>query len=108
VDGVAVGDGRFGILATFNPDTAITGPGATAVYTLTLSNIGDTADSYSLDLDIPAGWTAELTRYGQPGQPIDLPALLFNSVELLLLVTPDENAAAGQLPDYPDGRFAEP
>jgi hypothetical protein len=53
VDGVAVGDGRFGLLAQFNPDTAITGPGATAVYTLTLSNIGDTADSVALDLDIP-------------------------------------------------------
>jgi uncharacterized membrane protein len=98
VDGAAVGDGRFGIIATFHPDTAVTGPGATAVYTLTLSNVGDTADSYSLDLDIPAGWTAELTRYGQPISAIDLPALLFNSVELLLLVTPDENALADSYP----------
>ena len=98
VDGVAIGDGRFGIVATFNPDTAITGPGATAVYTLTLSNIGDVADSYSLSLDIPAGWTSELTQFGQPVSQIDLPALLFNSVELLLLVTPDANALAGSYP----------
>jgi len=98
VDGVAVGDGRFGLLAQFNPDTAITGPGATAVYTLTLTNIGDTANSYGLDLEIPAGWTAELTRLGQPISQIDLPALLFNSVELLLLVTPDENALADSYP----------
>ena len=98
VDGVAVGNGRFGIIATFHPDTAITGPGATAVYTLTLRNIGDVADSVALDLDIPAGWTAELTRFGQPISQIDLPALLFNSADLLLLVTPDESALAGSYP----------
>jgi hypothetical protein len=61
-----------------------------------------------LDLDIPAGWTAELTRLGQPVSQVDLPALLFNSVELRLLVTPDASAAAGQLPDYGHGRFVEP
>jgi hypothetical protein len=49
-----------------------------------------------------------LTRFGQPVSQIDLPALLFNSVELLLLVTPDENAAGGQLPNYPYGRIIAP
>lgn len=98
VDGVAVGDGRFGILAAFNPDTVVTGPGATAVYTLTLTNVGDTADSYTLNLDVPVGWTAELTRYGVPITEIALPALLYNSAELRLLLTPATAAQPGSYP----------
>ncbi|MFO7541034.1 MAG: PKD domain-containing protein [Chloroflexota bacterium] len=98
VHGVAVGDGRFGILAQFNPETAITGPGATAVYTLTLSNVGDTAESVALSLDAPAGWTADLTLFGNPVSQVDLPALLFNSTDLLLLVTPDLSAQPGSYP----------
>jgi uncharacterized membrane protein len=47
---------------------------------------------------MPAGWTAELIQLGQPVSQIELPALLFNSVELRLLVTPDENALADSYP----------
>ena len=98
VDGIAVGDGRFGLLAQFDPATASTGPGATAVYTLTLSNLGDVGESALLSLDAPAGWTVELTQLSRPISQVDLPALLFNSTELLLLVTPDEGAIAGSYP----------
>ncbi|MBX3060768.1 MAG: VCBS repeat-containing protein, partial [Anaerolineae bacterium] len=98
VDGVAVGDGRFGILAAFHPDVVVTGPGATAVYTLTLTNVGDTTDSYTLSLDVPAGWTAELTHYGQPVSEISLSAPLYNSADLRLLVTPATSAQPGSYP----------
>ncbi|MCA9936984.1 MAG: hypothetical protein KC415_23780, partial [Anaerolineales bacterium] len=98
VDGVATGDGRFDVLPVFTPETAHAGPGATAVYTLTLSNIGDIADSYALTLDAPADWTVELDRNGTPLTEIALPAQVFNSADLLLLVTPDENAQPGSYP----------
>jgi hypothetical protein len=98
VDGVAVGEGRFGVLVEIAPGTLTTGPGATAVYTVTVTNVGDSADSYTLDLDIPTGWSAALTRLGQPVSQVDLPAQLFNSVALLLHLTPDENATPGNYP----------
>jgi uncharacterized membrane protein len=98
VDGVATGNGRFGIVAQFQPETVVTGPGATAVYTLTLTNVGDAADSYALSLDAPAGWTADLTRYDAPISEIVLPGQLFNSAELLLFVTPAPDAQPGSYP----------
>jgi uncharacterized membrane protein len=98
VDGIATGNGRFGILAAFNPESVVTGPGATAVVTLNLTNVGDMADSYGLTLDAPAGWDAELTRYGDSLNEVNLPALPFNQANLSLLVTPDVAAVAGSYP----------
>jgi PKD repeat protein len=98
VDGVAVGEGRYGLLAQFSPDTVSTGPGATAVYTVTLSNVGDVGERVGLSVDGPAGWTTRLTNLGAPVSELDLPALLFNSTDLQLLVTPAADAAPGSYP----------
>jgi hypothetical protein len=98
VDGVAVGVGRSGVLAQIDPALAVTGPGATAVYTVTVSNVGDTADDYALTVDAPAGWATQLTLLGAPVTQISLPATLFNTVDLLLLVTPPVGTAPGTYP----------
>ncbi|MCA9981546.1 MAG: hypothetical protein KDD89_11945, partial [Anaerolineales bacterium] len=98
MDGIATGNGRFGILAEFAPESVVTGPGSTAVVSYTLTNIGDTADEIALTIDAPAGWQAELLRYGQPITSLTLPALPFNEAQLPLLVTPDVAAVGGTYP----------
>ncbi|MCB9418991.1 MAG: hypothetical protein H6667_04265 [Ardenticatenaceae bacterium] len=80
---------------TLAPDPAVTGPGSTAVLTATVTNLGDLTETFDLSVTVPAGWSYELQRNGTTVTQLNLPPHLFNSADLLLLVTPDVAAVAG-------------
>ena len=54
------GVGSWVVIAALNPRSATGGPGASTVMTLTVSNLGEEADSYDLDVQVPAGWSYDL------------------------------------------------
>lgn len=87
--------GGAGVNLSLTPLPAISGPGSTAVLTLTVTNSGDLPDSFDLDVDAPAGWGVELLAQGQPVNAVTLPAHVFNSHDLTLLVTPNVAATPG-------------
>ena len=98
VDGVVTGEGRLGVQVSLAPETAVTGPGSTAIYTANVTNAGDTADTYILQVDVPVGWSVQLMRGGIPVSDIAIPPFLFNSAELTLWVTPSATAQSGTYP----------
>jgi hypothetical protein len=93
---VASGLGAVGI--DLDPAALAAGPGSTALYTVTVTNLGSAADTYNLSVDVPAGWTAELSANGTPVGAVALPPDLFNSAEVRLAVRPSAGAAPGVYP----------
>ncbi len=77
------------------PDPALTGPGSTAVLTLTVTNSGSLQETFDLDVTVPAGWDVALLDNGQPVSSVTLPPYFMNSRPLTLLVTPPIGATMG-------------
>ena len=77
------------------PDPAVAGPGSTAVLTLTVTNVGDMRSAFDLNVDVPPGWSYVLLANGQIMNSVDLLPHLFNTTDLMLLVTPDLAADTG-------------
>jgi len=71
------------------------GPGSTAVYTLTVTNLSSLAESFGLDVEVPAGWTAVLQQNGAVVDSVDLAPDIFNSAQVRLLVSPPVGTAVG-------------
>ncbi|MBN1317945.1 MAG: PKD domain-containing protein, partial [Anaerolineales bacterium] len=88
-----IGDRR--VSAELAPDEVVGGPGVTAVMTLTVMNTGALSDTYTFDVNAPAGWTVELQANDAVVDELTLSPFLFNSADLLLLVTPSTSTAAG-------------
>lgn len=97
-DALAVGVGWMSAGVTLAPETVPAGPGSTAVFTATISNLGDLADVYTLDVDAPAGWNVALSAHGAPVSELALPARAFNAAQLRLTVTPPAGTAPGAYP----------
>jgi uncharacterized membrane protein len=74
------------------PNPAVTGPGSTAVLTLTVTNSGSLQETFDLDAIGPAGWDVVLQDNGQPVSAVTLPPYYMNSRDLTLLVTPPVGA----------------
>jgi len=97
----ASADGVLEVLAvpqagvSLSPDPLVLGPGSTGAYTLTVTNLSDTYETFDLNVDVPAGWTAVLQQNGAVVDSVSLPPDIFNSAELSLFVTPDVGAAVG-------------
>ncbi len=82
------------------PPLVTGGPGVTALYTLTLTNLGSLADTYTLEPTLPVGWDAALL-VAQSSQPVGAEALTLlpgASTQLLLLVTPPAGTQPGSYP----------
>ncbi|MCP4356795.1 MAG: hypothetical protein GY796_02100, partial [Chloroflexi bacterium] len=75
---------------------AVAGPGSTAVYTLTVSNLGQIVDTYDLSVVAPTGWTAELTQFGNPVTSLLLGPGASNSQMVQVRLTPDSGATSAQ------------
>ncbi|MBE2197677.1 MAG: tandem-95 repeat protein [Anaerolinea sp.] len=95
VTGLSAGDeAGLGLLtgpnvaATLSPAIAPAGRGAPAVYTLTVTNSGSMADTYTFSANLPAGWSYELLANGLFVSDLPLTPYIFNSADLRLLVTP--------------------
>ncbi|MBK8987727.1 MAG: VCBS repeat-containing protein [Chloroflexi bacterium] len=97
----ASADGVLDVLATpqadlsLSPDPLVVGPGSTAVYTLTVTNLSDMYETFGLDVAVPAGWTAVLQQNGAPISSVSLSPDIFNTAEMWLLVAPPVGTAVG-------------
>jgi uncharacterized membrane protein len=94
-DALLIATGHYAVGLALDPGSAVGGPGVAAEFSLTVSNLGDTADSYDLMIDMPAGWSATLDANGSVVDSLNLPPILFNNADLRLLVTPDLAATSG-------------
>ena len=86
-----LGDRRVEI--DIQPATQQGGPGATTLYTVTVTNAGQMPDTYDLAVNVRAGWTHQLEANGEPVSRLVLSPYLFHSANLNLIVTPDTGAA---------------
>lgn len=80
---------------TLEPDPTVAGRLSTAVLTLTVTNQGSQMETYDLQVTVPAGWSYDLQDNSGAVSELTLPPTTFNSAELLLFVTPDGTAVAG-------------
>ncbi len=90
---VARGIRRVGV--TLAPALGVVGPGGVLTYTLEVTNLGTLLDSYTLEVETPAGWTFSLIANGQPVDSLTLRPYIFNAATLLLRVTAPSDAAPG-------------
>ncbi len=95
VDGLLRAEGRHAVRLSLDPESGIAGPGTPASFTLTVTNLGDSADHIDLAVNLPTGWSASLEANGTPVTGLALPPHLFNSADLRLSVTPDAVAPTG-------------
>jgi PKD repeat protein len=91
-----VATGNWNVNLALTPDPAVTGPGATAMMDLTVTNLGNTQDSYDLALELPDGWTYTLDANGAETSTVTVPPQLFNSAHLDLALTPPPDATPGE------------
>jgi uncharacterized membrane protein len=78
---------------TLTPAQAVAGQSNPASYTLTVTNTGDSTDTYSLASVFPAGFTGTFTP-----QTIVVPPGVSNFRDVQLTLTPPANAPAGNDP----------
>ena len=87
--------GEPGVKVGLTPSTATGGRGSPAVYTLTITNTGSAADTYDVVVDVPAGWSAEISANGTPVSEVTLTPYVFDAASLQLLVIPASEATPG-------------
>ncbi|MCI0731835.1 MAG: tandem-95 repeat protein, partial [Chloroflexi bacterium] len=75
------------VQAALSPALVTLGRGATAIYTLTVTNTGSIRDVYDLSVNLPAGWDYTLEANGIPVTNLTLTPYAFNAASLRLLVT---------------------
>lgn len=92
---VLVATGNYAIGLALDPETEVGGPGVPTGFNLTVTNLGDVADSYDLSLALPPGWSGQLDANGTPVDSIALPAHIFNNADLRLRITPEVTAVPG-------------
>lgn len=78
-----------------SPNPLVTGPGATSAFAFTVTNRGDAVATFDIAVDLPAGWGQQLELNGRDVVSVTLPPTVLNSVNLTLLVTPNDGAALG-------------
>ncbi|HEY0733616.1 MAG TPA: FixG Ig-like domain-containing protein, partial [Herpetosiphonaceae bacterium] len=84
------------VKAALRPATATGGPGVPVLYRLDVTNAGNILDTYSFDINLPAGWSARLMANDAPVTTIQMTPFVFNTAELWLLVTPATTATPGE------------
>ncbi len=91
-DAVLEATGNYAVGLALAPTANVGGPGTPTTFDLTVTNLGDAADSYDLALALPPGWSGQLEANGTPVDEIALPAHVFNSADLRLRITPPVTA----------------
>jgi uncharacterized membrane protein len=97
-DAILIGNGSPAIALTIDPAAASTGPGSTAIFTVTLANLGTAPTTLDLDVAGPAGWQSDLTLFGQPVDQVTLAPTGLDTLNLQLALTPPNNAIVGAYP----------
>ncbi|CAG0927925.1 hypothetical protein TFLX_00702 [Thermoflexales bacterium] len=94
-DAILIGTGSPAVALTLDPATASTGPGSTAIFTVSLANLGTAPVTLDLDVAAPGGWQSDLTLYGQPVDQVTLAPTGLDTLRLQLALTPPDNANVG-------------
>jgi len=88
----------LGVEMALDP-TAVSGArGYPAFYEVQVSNVGGVEDTYTLTVEVPSGWTYELSSGGEAVSEVTLPPDVLNTVSLQLEVVPAADASPD---DYP-------
>ena len=95
---VITGLGAAGVAVTLTPPIVETGPGGTAVLTVTLQNLGSSARTFDLDSTLPAGWNGRFQANGQAVEEVFVATGVYNTAQVTLLVNPAATAVAGSYP----------
>ncbi|MBK8989256.1 MAG: VCBS repeat-containing protein, partial [Chloroflexi bacterium] len=95
---VIEGAGMEGVVVTLTPPLVAAGPGGTAVFTVTVQNLGGSAHTFDLNSVLPGGWNGRFEANGQPVDELFVATGIYNVAELTLLVTPAETAVLGSYP----------
>jgi uncharacterized membrane protein len=77
------------------PEAVNAGPGVPTPFEVIVTNQGTTAETFNLNMDMPAGWAASLQLLGNPVSELLVAPGAGNAVSLQLLVTPPNSAATG-------------
>ncbi len=94
-DAILIGTGSPAIALTIDPATTSTGPGSTAIFTVTLANLGTAPATLDLDVAAPNGWQSDLTLFGQPVDQVTLAPTGLDTLRLQLALTSPNNASLG-------------
>ena len=95
---VVVGTGVAGVAVTLEPGTVEAGPGSTALFTMTVQNLGSVAQIFNLSHELPTGWTGRFEANGQSVSSVAVATGLYSQAELSLLVTPVDTEVNGSFP----------
>ncbi|MCA9959056.1 MAG: hypothetical protein KC443_08480, partial [Anaerolineales bacterium] len=95
---VIQGLGADGVAVSLTPSLVETGPGGTAVLTVTLQNLSSSAHTFNLDSTLPANWNGRFEANGQPINAIFIATGIYNTAQVTLLVNPAETAVSGSYP----------
>ncbi len=95
---VIQGLGVAGVAVTLAPPIVETGPGSTAVFTVTLQNLGSSAQTFDLSHQLPQEWGGQFEADGQLVTAVFVASGVYNQADLTLRVTVPETAVAGTLP----------
>jgi uncharacterized repeat protein (TIGR01451 family) len=87
--------GDYRVQAGLTPATATGGPGTPLTYTLTITNSGNLADTYTIGVDVPPEWSYRLSANGAPVDTLGLTPHVFNAANLDLVVWPALDAQPG-------------
>ena len=91
-EGIVNSNGDRLVSVDIDPGTGEIGRGSSRVYTLTVTNHGTIADSYDLDVTIPAGWSGEVEVNGMVVDEIFVPPAPFNEYSAKLRITSSSTA----------------
>jgi hypothetical protein len=91
-----------GVSVALAPVTAVAGLASPAIFTMTITNTGSVADTYTLTVELPAGWEARWRanqlHYQSLPTTLSLTPHLFNSANLHLALTPPAGTPPGTYP----------
>ncbi|MFZ0545939.1 MAG: PKD domain-containing protein, partial [Candidatus Promineifilaceae bacterium] len=92
---VLIATGSRAVDLTLSPALAVGGPETPAVFTVTVSNLGDVSDIYDLAASVPAGWSYEFRDNGGAIDSLSLTPAIFHTADILLFVTPPAGETPG-------------
>ncbi|MCP3974861.1 MAG: hypothetical protein GY720_10250, partial [bacterium] len=94
-DGVLVVLNDLSAVGALSPTIVTGGQTSPAAYTLVVTNTGSLSDTYDVTLELPPGWSYELSANGHVQNHLSLTPYVFNSANLQLLVTPSDGTPEG-------------
>jgi uncharacterized membrane protein len=91
-----IGEGFQQVAVAILPGTVASGPGVPAAFTVKVTNLGTTPETYDLSVSLPGGWDDDLTLLGEPVSSVLIPPGAAG-ISLDLMVTSPNNQTPGDV-----------